>query len=239
MMIEQFPGDAMPLLERYQEDGLSEGEDEWFDIANGAVAFIYFTGQLYRFDDFRTSRPSGHPRAPSFAQVIGLLGRLRGETPSADEKEILLAVMDALDFIEASGQEQGLAEYLHYWETDTLPPVIAAFKTLAEAEAWLDAQPVPPYGARVLIGNQYHSVKRSRERKEPGFLPIPTIEEFIERHSDEGLPPAVAAFDTKEEAESWLVSTPAPPRHAFITIGGRHHLAVRQENVNHRALYPL
>ncbi len=239
MIIECFPGEAMPLLGRHQEDGPSEEEDELLDVASGAVAFIYFTGQLYRFDEFRTSRPSNQALAPSFAPVIGLLERLRMNSPSPHEKEILLAVMDALDFIEASGQKRGLAEYLHDWEIDTLPPVIAAFKTLAEAEAWLDGHPVPPYGARVLIGNQYHSVKRSRERKEPGFLPIPTIEEFIERHSDEGLPPTVAAFDTKEDAESWLVKTPALPRHSFITIGGRHHLAVCQVNVNHRALYPL
>jgi hypothetical protein len=239
MTIEHFPGEALPLLEKYQEDSLSEKESEILNVAKGAVAFIYFTGQLYRFDEFRTSRPSGHPLAPSFVHVTELIERIRMNAPSADEKETLLTVMDALDFIEASSQKQGLEDYLHYWETDTLPPVIAAFKTASEADTWLDEQPLPPYGARVLIGNQYHSVKRSRERREPGFLPIPTLEEFIERHSDGGLPPAVAAFDTKEGAESWLANTPPPTKHAFITIGGKHHLAVHQENVNHRALYPL
>ncbi|AKJ07555.1 hypothetical protein ATI61_1074 [Archangium gephyra] len=239
MLIEHFPGDAMPLLGGYQEDRLSEEERELLDIANGAVAFIYFTGQLYRFDEFRTSRPSGHPPASSFVQVTELLELIRRKASSAEEKELLLAVMDALSFIDASGQKKGLEDYLRYWETDTLPPVIAAFKTDSEAETWLDQQPVPPYGARVLIGSQYHSVKRSRERREPGFLPIPTIEEFIGRHLEEGLPPAVAAFNTKEDAESWLANTPLATRHAFITIGGKHHLAVCQENVNHRALYPL
>ncbi|WNG61244.1 head protein [Archangium gephyra] len=239
MIIEYFPGDAMPLLGRCQEDSPSEGERELLDVANGAVAFVYFTGQLYRFDEFRTSRPSGHPPAPSFVQVLELLERIRRESSSAEEKEILLAVMDVLSFIESSGQKKGLEEYLRYWEADTLPPVIAAFKTDSEAETWLDEQPVPPYGARVLIGNQYHSVKRSRERREPGFLPIPTLEEFIGSHLEEGLPPAVAAFDTQADAESWLANTPPSTRHAFITIGGKPHLAVCQENVKHRALYPL
>jgi hypothetical protein len=239
MLIEHFPGDAMPLLGKYQEDSLSEEECEFLDVANGAIAFIYFTGQLYRFDEFRTSRPSGHPSGSSFGQVTELLERIRRKASSADEKEILLAIMDALAFIEISGQKKGLEDYLHYWEADTLPPVIAAFKTDSEAEAWLDEQPVPPYGARVLIGNQYHSVKRSRERREPGFLPIPTLEEFIGRCLEEGLPPAVAAFTTKEDAESWLANTSSPTSHAFITIGGKPHLAVCQENVKHRALYPL
>src|SRR5690349_730926 len=157
MIIECFPGDAMPLLGRYQEDSLSEEERGLLDGANGAVAFVFFTGQLYRFDEFRTSRPSGQPLAPSFVQVLELLERIRRESSSAEEKEILLAVMDVLAFIESSGQKKGLEEYLRYWEADTLPPVIAAFKTDSEAETWLDEQPVPPYGARVLIGNQYHS----------------------------------------------------------------------------------
>jgi hypothetical protein len=239
MIIEHFPGEAMPLLGKHQEDGLSEEGREFLDVANGAVAFIYFTGQLYHFDEFRTSRPSSQPPAPSFVQVTELLERIRMKASSSDEREILLTVMDALAFIEVSGQKKGLEDYLHYWETDTLPPVIAAFKTLSEAETWLDEQPVPPYGARVLIGNQYHSVKRSRERREPSFLPIPTIEEFIGRHLEEGLPQAVAAFNTKEDAESWLANTPPRTRHAFITIGSKPYLAVCQENVNHRALYPL
>jgi hypothetical protein len=238
MIIEHFPGEAMPLLGRYQEDGLSEVERELLDVANAAVAFIYFTGQLYRYDEFRSSGPPGQRLAPSFVQVTGLLEHIRMNASSSEEKEILLAVMDALVFIEASGQKQGLEEYLHYWETGTLPPVIAAFKTISEADTWLDEQAVPPYGARVLIGNQYHSVKRSRERREPGFLPIPVIEEFIQSHLEEGLPPAVAAFDTREDAESWLANTP-PTRHAFINIGGKHYLAVCQENVNHRALHPV
>ncbi|HEX5752187.1 MAG TPA: head protein [Archangium sp.] len=218
---------------------MSEEERELLDVANGAVAFIYFTGQLYRFDEFRTSGTAGPSPAPSFVQVTEFLERIRRNASSAEEKEILLAVMDALAFVEVSGQKKGFEEYLHYWETDTLPPVIAAFKTDSEAEAWLDEQSVPPYGARVLIGNQYHSVKRSRERREPGFLPIPTLKEFIGRHLEEGLLPAVAAFDSKEDAESWLAKTPPTTRHAFITIGGKSHLAVYQENVNHRALYPL
>jgi hypothetical protein len=49
----------------------------------------------------------------------------------------------------------------------------------------------------------------------------------------------VAAFHTREDAESWLAKTPPTTRHAFITIGGKHYLSVCQENVNHRAIYPL
>jgi hypothetical protein len=30
-----------------------------------------------------------------------------------------------------------------------------------------------------------------------------------------------------------------PPPHAFILIGGEHHLAVFHQNVNHRAIHPF
>ena len=49
----------------------------------------------------------------------------------------------------------------------------------------------------------------------------------------------MAVFDTHEQAEAWLAAFPEPPRHAFITIGGQHHVAACWKNVNHRAVYPF
>jgi hypothetical protein len=237
--IEDLPGDAMSLLEGYREGATAEEELESLQVASGAVAFIYFTGQLYRFDEFRRHKTANQSRVTPLSQVADYLERSRMSIASPEEREVLHFIIDALDFIGVSGQEQGLEEYIEHWRSETLPPVIAAFKTPEEAEAWLESQPVPPYGARVLIGDEYSSVTRTRERREPGFRPMPTVEEFIGDHSFEGLPPATAAFDTRQEAEAWLMNNPEPPRHAFIKIGGEYYLAAYQKSVSHRALYPF
>jgi hypothetical protein len=239
MMSDNPLGDAVLLLLKHLQNSPSDEERKLLDVAGGAAAFLSTTGQLYLFEDFRKSMTSGHVQSFSFANVIRHLERMRAQAPSAEEKETLRAASDALVFIESSGQQEGLEDYLSYWRSNTLPPVIAAFNTREQADAWLEGQPVPPYKARVLIGDEYHAVLATRESRDMPFVPIPVVAEFIETHSRQGLPPVVAAFDTREQAEAWLATHPEPPRHAFITINGEHHVAACWKNVNHRALYPF
>ncbi|HEX5745739.1 MAG TPA: hypothetical protein VFZ09_05815 [Archangium sp.] len=232
-------GDAVLLLLERRRNSRSDEERKLLEIASGTVAFLSNTGQIYRFEDFRKGLQPGHVQSLSFADVIQYLEKQRTQTQSAEDKETLRAASDALLFIEASGQHEGLEDYLGYWRSHTLPPVIAAFETLEEAEFWLEQQPVPPYKARVLIGNEYHVVWASREDREWPFIPIPVVAEFIEDRLEKGLPPVIAAFDTREQAEAWLAALAEPPRHAFITIGGKHHVAAYWKNVDHRAIYPF
>lgn len=234
-------GDAVLLLLEYRRTSRSAEERKLLAIASGASSFLSTSGQLYRFEDFRKSLQPGHVRSLSFADVIHYLEQRRAQVQSAEEKETLRGASDALVFIEASGQHEGLEDYLAYWRSHTLPPVIAAFATLEEAKRWLEHQPVPPYKARVLIGGEYHVVFATREDRDWAwpFVPYPVVAEFIEDQLEKGLPPVVAAFDTREQAEAWLAALPDPPRHAFITIGGKHHVAACWKNVNHRAIYPF
>lgn len=232
-------GDAVLLLLEYLRNSHSDGERKLLEIASGAVSFLSTSGQIYRFEDFRKSLQPGHVRSFSFVGVTHYLEKLRTQAQSAKDKETLRSASDALVFIEASGQHEGLKDYLDYWRSSTLPPVIAAFETLEEAETWLAQQPVPPYKARVLIGGEYHVLFATREDRDWPFVPIPAVAEFIENHLEKGLPPVVAAFDTREQAEAWLAALPEPPRHAFITIGGKHHVAACWKNVNYRAIYPF
>lgn len=229
----------MKALDRCSAASESPEEKELFRLASAAVAFISFSGQLYRFAEFRKGLAPGHARTAFFSRAMALLERTRANTPSPEEAEILLATIDALDFIESTSQRQGLEEYLRSWDLDTLPPVLAAFKTRKEAKAWLNSQSDPPYGARVLIGDEYHTVFRNRERRNRDFLATQAAAIFIERHSRTGLPPVVASFSTRAEADEWLAGQTEPPPHAFILIGGEHHLAVFHKNVNHRAIYPF
>ncbi|MCY1077765.1 hypothetical protein [Archangium lansingense] len=232
-------GDAVLLLLEYRRNNRSAEERKLLQIASGAVAFLSNTGQLYRFEDFRKGLQPGHVRSLAFADVIHYLEQRRAQTQSAEDKETLRGASDALVFIESSGQHEGLEDYLGYWRSSTLPPVIAAFETLEQADAWLEHQTVPPYKARVLIGDEYHVVSATREDREWPFAPYPVVAEFIENRLEKGLPPVVATFDTREQAEAWLAALPDPPRHAFITIDGKHHVAACWKNVNRRAIYPF
>ncbi|MFY0523185.1 head protein [Archangium gephyra] len=232
-------GDAVLLLLEYRRNNHSDGERKLLEIASAAASFLSTSGQLYRFEDFRKSLQPGQVRSLSFADVMHYLEQLRSQAQSAEEKETLRGASDALIFIEASGQHEGLEDYLDYWRSSSLPPVIAAFDTREQADAWLEHQSVPPYKARVLIGGEYHVVFATREDRDWPFIPTPVVGEFIEDQLEKGLPPVVATFDTREQAEAWLAALTNPPRHAFISIGGKHHVAACWKNVNHRAIYPF
>jgi hypothetical protein len=232
-------GDAVLVLLEYFRRGDSEEEREVLEVAAGAVAFLSFSGQLYRFEDFRESLRAARVESLSFARVRGRLEELRAQARSTPEREALRTASDALVFIESSGQHEGLDDYLGYWRGGTLPPVVAAFGTREEAEAWLARQPVPPYKARILVGGEYHLVLATREDRDGSVAPKPLVAEFIERRLRDGPSAVEAAFDTREEAEAWLAGRVNPPRHAFVSIGGAHYLAACWENVRHRALYPF
>jgi hypothetical protein len=55
----------------------------------------------------------------------------------------------------------------------------------------------------------------------------------------EGLPPPVASFATRVEAEAWLQGQVVPPRQTVIQISGEPYLAVYHSNINHRSIYPF
>lgn len=232
-------GGAMLRLLEYLRKSESEEERRIFELASGAAAFLSRSGQFHRFEDFHKAMKPGPIQSVSFADEIRFLERWWARALSASDKDSLHVAIRALAYIESSGQRDALDDYLLYWRDSTLPPVIAVFQTRDEAEAWLDAQPMPPTMASVLIADSYHLVLASRERREPLFARVPIVAEFIEGTLDNGLPPAVAAFETREQAKAWHASIPEPPRHAFITIKGEHHVAAYWKNVNHRAIYPF
>jgi hypothetical protein len=171
--------------------------------------------------------------------VMDLLARFRAGTRSPREKELLAVAINAILFITSTGQRYAFADFLEQLESDAPPPVVASFDTLAEAEAWLRNHPEPPDSTYVLIGDTYHVVIYLRETNHRRLIPHPVIEFHLGQLKRDGIPPAVASFNTREEAEAWLQGQAEPPRQAVLRIAGEDYLAVSHRDVNHRSLYPF
>jgi hypothetical protein len=168
-----------------------------------------------------------------------LLGKNREHAQSPEEKELFLLAIDALWFIWRNGQSYELESYRKDVESKAPPRVVASFNTRNEAEDWLRAKPKPPDLALVLIADEYHVVLSSREGDRRSLVPDPALELHIEELAKDGLPPALAAFNARDEANTWFNNQPEPPAQTVIQIGGEHHLAVFYRNINHRALFPF
>ncbi|MCY1079011.1 head protein [Archangium lansingense] len=172
-------------------------------------------------------------------EVQEFLGKNREHAQSPEEKELFLLAIDALWFVWRNGQSYEFESYRKDVESKAPPRVIASFNTRDEAEAWLSAQPEPPDLACVLIADEYHVVLSSRDRSRRSLAPDSGLEYYIEEMTKNGLPPAVATFNTREEADAWFNGQSDPLAQTVIQIGGEHHLAVYYRNINRRAIFPF
>jgi hypothetical protein len=226
----------------------STEERELIHAAMDVRDFIASTGQLYTFEDFRESLHAGRlPGANASSRyppglkskALELLTRLRDSAQAPDAKNVFQGVMDALEFVDVTGQYPALGDYLKRRQAGAPPRVVAAFKSREEAEDWLLKHPAPPNSALVLIGGQYHQVFCFREINHRKIQPWPAMEYYLADLRQAEPPIPVASFGTREEAEAWLNAQSAPPERAWVSIAGEPYLAVHHSNVNHRALYPL
>lgn len=177
-----------------------------------------------------------------FDQIIEaqeLLGKSREHARTPEEKELFLLAIDALWFIWTDGRTNELERYRQDVASTAPARVIAAFNTREEADAWLKANPHPPDLAYVLIAGEYHVVMSSRDRQRYSLVPHPALEHHIDEMTRNGLPPAVATFNTRDEADAWFNSLAEPPAQTVIQIGGEHYLAVYYRNIHHRAMFPF
>jgi hypothetical protein len=172
-------------------------------------------------------------------EAINLLGLIHEKTQSPEEKELLLAAAEALRFINATGQQYEFEDYREDLGTEGPRMVIAAFATREEAEAWLKNHPKPPHMAAVLIADEYHTVYYWRDRDLRRMPSTPGIEYHLEEMMQAGLPPAVASFDTREEARAWFYNLPERPSQVVIQLGGEPYLAAYHRNIDHLAFHPF
>ncbi len=167
------------------------------------------------------------------------LAQVRANTPSQEQQKFLDVLFDALLFIDSTGQLYAFEEYRKHLASNDPPRVVASFRTREEAEAWLTAHPEPPSSGYVLIADQYHQFVNNRELQHRRVFPHPVLEEYLGARVREGLPPYVASFATRQEAEAWFANEAAPSRQAVIQIAGAPHLAVYHPNIHHRSIYPF
>jgi hypothetical protein len=62
------------------------------------------------------------------------------------------------------------------------------------------------------------------------------LEEYRKDCAVNGPPLAIAAFNTREEAETWMKNHPDPPHHANILIAGEYFLTAYAPDINLRAI---
>jgi hypothetical protein len=166
------------------------------------------------------------------------LGELGTKAQSKEQQEVLDLIFDALLFIDSTGQLYAFEDYRKHLRSDDPPRVVAAFDTREEAEAWLKEHADPPSSAYVLIADRYHQLVYNRDLNHRRIFPHPGFEYYLGGRIQAGLPPPVASFSTREEAEAWFKNEAAPPKQALIMIAGEPHLAVYHPNISHRSLYP-
>ncbi len=176
---------------------------------------------------------------PLLRDAMDCLARIRASGQWPEEDEHLWDAHQALLFISSTGQRYAFEDFLASLEAHHPPPVVAAFRTREEADAWLKAQDAPPDSTFVLIADQHYSVVYIRDLNHRRLVRLPVIEYHLGRLKRSGLPAATAAFETRQEAETWFSSQPQPPPQSVLTIAGEAHLAVYHPNIGHRALYPF
>lgn len=167
------------------------------------------------------------------------LAELRTNAQPQEQQEVLDLLFDALLYIDSTGQIHTFEDFREYLASDDPPRVMASFDTREEAEAWLKETPEPPSSAYVLIADRYHQLVYNRELNHRALFPHPVLEYFLGARVRDGLPPPVAAFTTRQEAETWFRDEAAPGKQTVILIGGEPHLAVYHPNIQHRSIYPL
>ncbi|HLL03845.1 MAG TPA: head protein [Myxococcaceae bacterium] len=173
------------------------------------------------------------------SKALEFLVALRANPQFKDQQEVLDVIFDALLFIDSTGQIYTFEDYRKHLVSDDPPRVVAAFDTLEEGKAWLKEHPDPPSSAYVLIAGQYHQLVYNRELSHRRVFPHPVLEYYLGGRISDGLPPAVASFATRQEAEAWFKHEAVPPKQVVIQIADEPYLAVYHANINHRSIYPF
>lgn len=173
------------------------------------------------------------------SNAMEFLAGLGSNASFQEQQEVMDVLLEALLFIESTGQVYVFEDYRKHLAADEPPRVAAAFGSREEAEAWLREQPAPPSSAYVLIADQYHLLVYNRDLQERRIFPHPVLRYFLGGRVRDGLPPPVATFATLPEAEAWFKCEIRPPLQAVILIAGEPHLAVYHSNIDHRSIYPF
>jgi hypothetical protein len=237
---------AHPVIGKRWSQDQSPEQARILGLARDALDFIFATGQRYDFEDFfkrtQPSRPPPPGENPELRELMDRTKRffekLRDEPESGEEVTQIQAILDAIHYIESTGQQGAFAVFQEHVEANA-PYVVAAFDTREAAEAWLASHPHPPDPANVLIANEYHDVVHDRETNLRRLPRNRALKWYLAELQEKESPVAVASFETRSEAEAWWRARPESVRRAWVRVGGEFHLAAYYPNIQHRALFPL
>ncbi len=165
--------------------------------------------------------------------------KIRDEPESGEEVAQSQAILDAIEYIDSTGQHEAFAAFLDHVEANAPPFVVASFDTREDAEAWLANHPHPPDPANVLIANEYHDVFHDRETNIRRLPRNRALKWHLAELKEKERPVPVASFGTREEADAWWRAQSESPRWAWVRGGGELYLAAYYPNIQHRALFPL
>jgi hypothetical protein len=236
--------EAQRLIEKHWRQDLSPEEARLLGFARDALDFISSAGQRHRFHDYRRGESSSQPLSGSesegaLRQAEEFFRRLLDAPSSPEEAELLRVVIDALQFIAATGQLTSLEDYIQHLEEGAPPYVVAAFGSVDEAEAWLKNHPDPPDFAHIIVAGKYRSVFHDRQRNIRKLPNDNALEYYLVELREAEPPVSVASFATREDAEAWLWTQREPARRVWVSIGGELYLAAYYPHIKHRALFPL
>jgi hypothetical protein len=251
MTIFDLLNEALLLGGNLQRAAESTGKGEEIDLWQHVREHWNFTvtsGQSYVFEDYlsgldpaRTSYVSTafNARADAVSQqAMTMLLRTLDEMAEPERKRGILTLINLLNFIAATDQQEGLARYREDSRSGGPLPVIAFFDTREEADAWLHQLAAPPSYGHVMIGDEYYSIWYSREDNVRELLRAYLMEYFLDAFESKPLPLPAASFNTREEAMQWLANHPASPT-VLVTIAGEYYHAVYHKKFNRHTLHAL
>jgi hypothetical protein len=159
-----------------------------------------------------------------------IIGKLWKQYQTPEQTLVLGFARDALDFISDTGQRHRFRDYrLH-----PSPGVTHDSGGLwQQAERFFMAKLVvasPPDTAELIrvIVDALHFIATTGQ--------LATLGEYI-KHLEAGAPPyVVAAFSSREEAETWLMNHPDPPDFAHIIVSGEYRSVSYDRENNIRKL---
>jgi hypothetical protein len=225
-------------------EGRAEEENLWLYL-RALSNFVHITGQVYQFEDFlKAAGPSERPRASArlaahkgtFAQkAVELLLRALDKTSKPEQHQHVLLLIALVNFIADTGQLDDVEDLFNN-QLEYAPLAIAHFTRRDEAKAWVRGIAVPPSPAYILIGDEYYQFWYRREDNTRGIYREYPIESELEALTATGIPPQTLSFDTRAEAENWLMKHPANP-YAFVSIVGEHYFAVYHRRLKRHSLH--
>jgi hypothetical protein len=177
---------VMEVLARTRAKEPSCEEQELLSIAMDAVLFITSTGQRYAFEDFRK-----HLASNALPEVVATFNThaeadawLSNHPAPPDSTFVLVAGKYHIVFYRRETNlrrmipDPVLEFHLGRLKRSGLPPVMASFKTLEEADAWLENQTEPFDQAVILIAGEPHLVVHHRNVNYRAIYPFSMAVEY-------------------------------------------------------------